>query len=183
MPSDGKELKVDEREIYQKCKVPYDIVQYTDLNDLIFQLQYITMCGDTITVLEIGGHATPGGIGGITPGNAEDFGWALCEQGIVGPNTIIYLSGCNTGLGAGGMPQNLANGSLCVVNGSQGYMGGTHASGSEFIGQSTTINGIYNKPYPGSIDATGEACWKPFYPGGPAASPGGTPGKPKPGKK
>jgi hypothetical protein len=76
-----------------------------------------------------------------------------------------FLSGCNTGLGRGTLPQNIANSSGCKTYGSKSYLTGSQSCGDERCTHRSGSNDIY----PGSIDGKGRGVWAPpFYPSLPA---------------
>lgn len=80
--------------------------------------------------------------------------------------TVVYLSGCNTGLQFGGdcMARDLAESAGATVCGARGYLAGTHAEKNERCVASFTHAGVVYEAYDGAVDASGDDVWRRFGP-------------------
>lgn len=100
--------------------------------------------------------------------NVLAFGEDLRTVAGFSSESIIYLSGCNTGCSQPGVrrdrciAQTLANAASCRVRGSRGYLTGYHARGDEECVEDLT--GYDAARYPWSKDARGDDCWHTFKP-------------------
>lgn len=172
VPREGNDLLVNERS--RLCTwAPANgwlYIDYRDAVDLLSQLgDAATSTPQPWTDIEIVAHGNPGVCDDVTLGNAAIFGGSL--KRITGESTAsLYLSGCNTGLEFNGecVARSLAEGFQGPVFGARGYMGGTHAEGTEHCSASFEYDGIVYHAYPGGIDAVGDQVWNRF---GPPAQP------------
>jgi len=170
----------------ERCGKPgrhdHYFIAYSGTSNLVMQLQMAVANGDCISTLEISAHGSPHGVGGILMESASTIGAEMVLAGLFCKPCTIYLAGCNTALGTEQLPQDLATATGCTVYATLGYCSGTHAEGNESVSTDTWIQGIswyiwqYQTPWPGSINAVGAACWKPFEP-----KPNGKPAIPVPG--
>jgi len=120
--------------------------------------------GAPLQFLDLVCHGNPAKFDHIVLQTASEFGASLAEMGGFSAQTVIYLDSCNTGLTSrfgGPIAQVVAQAAGCMVNGSRGYMTGTHAEASE---QCYAEMEMYNlKAYPGGEDAVGSDVWIPFH--------------------
>ena len=143
----------------------YEYVEYNGLDDLLSKMSAVLQARPgPIEILEIDAHGNPSTCNNVTSGNASTFGRRLSRLSGFSGNSVVYLSGCNTGLTDQGVcvSQLLASAAGCTVYGSRGYLSGTHAEGNQQVWATVTIDGIVYPPYPGAVDATGSACWQAF---------------------
>jgi hypothetical protein len=95
-----------------------------------------------------------------------EFGAALARLPGIRATTVVYLSGCNTGLADWDMKidectaQVLADASGALVRGAAGFIEGLHATGNESVSKS----GDNGEQYQYSRTAKGRNCWNPFKP-------------------
>jgi hypothetical protein len=98
------------------------------------------------------------------------FGAQLATLASVHSQTLVYLSGCNTGLRGGAadlhrcIAQSLANASGTRVRGTAGYISGIHAAGNEQCVREVVDGAVYFPPLPNSRNAQGAQCWNTFKP-------------------
>ena len=98
------------------------------------------------------------------------FGAKLANLASVHSQTVVYLSGCNTGLRGGAadlhrcIAQSLATASGTRVRGTAGYISGIHAAGNEQCAREVVDGAVYFPPLPGSRNAQGAQCWNTFRP-------------------
>jgi RHS repeat-associated protein len=158
----------------------YSAVVYRNPADLVSQLEAKTKSGDCLRTLEVGAHGSPTGLNHIRASNAAQVGRDIKQKVKLCCTCRIYLSGCNTGLGSGTVPQELANATGCTVYGSKGYLGGWRADGTVSVSRTyTRADGTVASAYEGSVDARGEDSYRPFTPNAPAAQNGGAAAMPQ----
>jgi hypothetical protein len=147
-------------------------VHFSSPMNLIRKLE--ALAANSIEELEIISDGSPTHLGGLNyqPStndlNAVDFGESI--RAVVGfsAESVIYLSGCNTGCRFSGFAldqfigQNLANAAGCVVRGAKGYITGFHARGNERCVRD--LDGVNASTYPGSRNVEGDRCWRTFEP-------------------
>lgn len=129
---------------------------------------------DVIEKLEIVSEGSPINLDGLNyqpitnDVNMVEFGTELRTVPGFSSESIVYLSGCNTGCAQRGISraefiaQNLANAASCRVRGARGYLSGYHARGNEECFKDVT--GAYAEEYTWSVNATGKKCWSTFKP-------------------
>jgi hypothetical protein len=133
---------------------------YNDPSDHVTQINDAA-AGNAIETLDLDGHGSPQSFSGMGPSDIEAFGRSLRTVTGFSANSIIYLDGCNTGLtDAVCISQVLADAVGCSVYGSKGYLTGTYAEGTAHC--YPTLDG--GAPYPGSVEAQGDAVWNRLAP-------------------
>lgn len=140
----------------------WDYIEYIDAIDLLTR---ISDCAtDSFHDLEIVAHGNPEECDDVTLGNLRTFGESLRLMTEISWRTIIYLSGCNTGLQVGGdcIARSLAAVSGVPVYGARGYLAGTHAERNERCVPSFTRDGVAYESYEGAVEAAGGDVWRKF---------------------
>lgn len=99
-------------------------------------------------------------------GNVRTFGDSLRRIGGFSRATVVYLSGCNTGLTFAGdcIARSLSEASGATVCGARGYLAGTHAERNERCVSSFTHDGVSYEAFDGAIDVAGDEVWRRFGP-------------------
>ena len=139
-------------------------VEYIDSIDLLARL--VDHAKSAIRELEIVAHGNPAECNDVSLGNARTFGESLRRIEGFSRGTVVYLSGCNTGLAFGGdcIAKALAASCEATVCGAQGYLTGTHAERNERCVPGFTYAGIMYESFDGATEATGDAVWRRFGP-------------------
>jgi hypothetical protein len=148
----------------------WEYIEYTDSVDLLAQLTDLNP--ESFREIEVIAHGNPAECDDIALGNVRTFGESLSRVAGFTRATVIYLSGCNTGLVFGGdcIARVMAESSQASVCGARGYLAGTHAERSESCVPSFSHSGILYEAYAGAIDASGDEIWRCFGPPLKAAS-------------
>ena len=139
-------------------------IEYVDSVDLLARIADLGT--GPMEQIEIFAHGNPGECDDITLGNARTFGESLRRVPGFSSATVIYLSGCNTGLefSSDCVARSLAETCGSVVCGARGYLAGTHAERTERCVQSFTHAGVLYESFEGAIEATGNEVWRCFGP-------------------
>jgi hypothetical protein len=139
-------------------------LEYADAVDLLARITDFNPNG--IHELEIVAHGNPAECDDIALGNVRTFGESLHRVPGFSGATLVYLSGCNTGLQFGGdcLARALAESSEASVCGARGYLAGTHAEQNERCVSSFTHAGVEYVAFEGALDATGPDVWRCFGP-------------------
>jgi len=142
----------------------WDYVEYVDSIDLLARM--IERVNTTIQELEIVAHGNPAECDDVLLENVRTFGESLHRVGGFSRATVIYLSGCNTGLEFGGdcIARALAESCGATVCGARGYLAGTHAERNERCVPEFTFANITYEGFAGAVAATGDAVWRRFGP-------------------
>jgi hypothetical protein len=137
-------------------------IEYADAFDLLAKIAAVGAI--RIDEIEIVAHGNPAICDDITLDNVMLVGQSLSRLAGIGSTTVVYLSGCNTGLELNGdcLARSLADATGIAVFGARGYIAGTHAEGSEHCRASFVLDGILYHSYPGGADATGRDAWTGF---------------------
>lgn len=142
-------------------------VEYADVFDLLSRIADLQRStAQAITELEIVAHGNPALCNDTTSGNVAVVGESLRRIRGIFADTVLYLSGCNTGLEFNGecVARSLAEAFRAPVYGARGYLAGTHAERNERCVASFELDGIVYHAYPGGADAMGDAVWQRFGP-------------------
>ena len=142
----------------------WNYIEYADDVDLLSRITGLKV--GTIRVLEIVAHGNPAECDDIGIGNVRTFGESLHRVAGFSHSTVVYLSGCNTGLKFGGdcIANALAEACEAPVCGARGYLAGTHAEKNERCVASFTYSGIIYEPFAEAGDANGDDVWRCFGP-------------------
>lgn len=149
----------------------WKVVPFDTASQLLARLKKLRP-SDALEEIEIVSEASPTyldaiqfqflGAGALSP---TDFGKGLKTVPGVDAATVVYLSGCNSGLKATGRPlkkciaQTVATASGTTVKGAAGFIEGTHATGDEHC-----IPVLDGASYPNARSAFGKNCWNDFNP-------------------
>lgn len=142
----------------------WEYLEYIDSIDLLSRM--IDRASTSIQELEIVAHGNPAECNDVLLGNVRTFGESLHRVAGFSRATVVYLSGCNTGLQFGGdcIARALAESCGATVCGAQGYLAGTHAERNERCVPEFTFAGVIYQGFAGAIDATGDTVWRCFGP-------------------
>jgi hypothetical protein len=152
----------------------WNYIAYRDAFDLLAQLAELhDEAAEDIHELEIVAHGNPAICDDVLLGNAAVVGESLRRVAGINQSTVVYLSGCNTGLELNGecIARTFAAAFRGPVLGARGYLTGTHAEQTEQCVASFLFDGILYHSYSGGSDATGDDVWVRF--GSPAPVAGG----------
>lgn len=162
------------KELVAKPPVGWDLVLFDSAQALLDRLAAVNPAGDIFEQIEVVAEGSPLHLDSIEfqisePGfmSPDAFGAKLAQIPGAVATTVLYLSGCNTGLKRSGTPlneciaQTIANASRTVVCGAAGYITGMHATQDERCDPD-----LYGEPsYSGARKAAGRTCWNKFEPG------------------
>jgi hypothetical protein len=139
-------------------------VEYADAVDLLARITDLRF--EVIHEIEIVAHGNPAECDDVGLGNVRTFGESLRRVSGFSRGSMIYLSGCNTGLAFGGdcIARALAESAQASVCGAQGYLTGTRAERNELCVPSFNHDGVPYVAYDDAIRATGHDVWKRFGP-------------------
>jgi len=142
----------------------WEYIEYVDAVDLLAQIS--DRNAEVIDEIEIVAHGNPAECDDVGLGNVTTFGRSLRRLPGFSRSTVVFLSGCNTGLEflRDCIARSLASACEAAVFGAQGYLAGTHAEGTERCIPSLVHAGIVYEPFTGAIDATGKDVWRQFGP-------------------
>jgi len=142
----------------------WEYVEYADGVDLLARIT--DLGAESIKEIEIVAHGNPAECDDIVLGSARTFGESLRRVTGFSRATIVYLSGCNTGLQFGGdcVARTLAESAQASVCGARGYIAGTHAEQNERCVVSFTHAGILYEAFSGAIEASRGDVWRCFGP-------------------
>ena len=155
-----------ERERISRWAEPngWQYVEYADVIDLLSQLTALNL--EVIGELEIVAHGNPAECDDVSIESARTFGESLRRVTGFSRSTVVYLSGCNTGLQFAGdcVARSLAEAAQASVCGAQGYLAGTHAERTESCVPSFTHGGILFEAFDGAREAEASGVWRCFGP-------------------
>jgi hypothetical protein len=139
-------------------------LEYVDEVDLLARISDLN--GEVIDQIEIVAHGNPAECDDIGLGNVTTFGQSLRRLAGFSRSTVVFLSGCNTGLEflRDCIARSLAAACETAVCGAQGYLAGTHAEGNERCVPSFTHASVLYEPFTGGLEARGEDVWRRFGP-------------------
>jgi hypothetical protein len=142
----------------------WNYIEYIDSIDLLARL--IARAKTLVREIEIIAHGNPAECNDVLLENVRTFGESLHRVPSFSRGTVVYLSGCNTGLEFGGdcIARALAEACEATVCGAQGYLAGTHAENNERCVPEFTFASVAYEGFPGAIEATGDAVWRKFGP-------------------
>lgn len=171
---DSRGIKAVEADLAAKPPATWRVLRFKVIGDLLGALAGEAHIGK----LEIVSEGSPihlDGVddGAIVDGNPdmipEEFGAALKALSGLDANTLIFLSGCNTGCAPAWselddcLANRLARSMDMPVRGAKGYIFGAHALGNERTAPQHPKGGDI---YKGSAKAKHIACWRIFNAGG-----------------
>jgi hypothetical protein len=142
----------------------WEYIEYLDSVDLLARL---ADRGDpSIHEIEIIAHGNPGECDDVALGNAKTFGESLRRLTGFSSATVVYLSGCNTGVEFAGdcVARSLAQAGGNTVCGARGYIAGTHAERNELCVPAFTHAGVAYEGFAGAVEAIGDDVWRCFGP-------------------
>lgn len=142
----------------------WQYIEYVDAIDLLGRIS--DRNSNSIDAIEIIAHGNPAECDDLALGNVRTFGESLRRVTGFTDATVIYLSGCNTGLAFGGdcIARLLADACGTAVYGARGYLAGTRAERNERCVVSFTHAGIVYEGFSSAVDATGDNVWRWFGP-------------------
>lgn len=169
IPREENDILADERTRLSAWAGPnrWAYIEYADAFDLLSRLSDLqATSSDPITEIEIVAHGNPSVCDDILSGNAGIVGESLRRITGVMDTTVVYLSGCNTGLEFNEecIARTFAMAAKVPVFGARGYIMGTRAERTERCVASFELEGIVYHAYRDAADATGEHVWKAFGP-------------------
>lgn len=139
-------------------------IEYADAVDLLARVTDIN--ADSIREIEIVAHGNPAECDDVALGNVRTFGESLHRVPGFSRGTVIYLSGCNTGLQFGGdcIARTLAEAAEASVCGARGYLAGTHAEQNERCVTAFSHAGVEYVAFAGALDGNGAEVWRCYGP-------------------
>ncbi|HEX8410684.1 MAG TPA: hypothetical protein VF883_17605 [Thermoanaerobaculia bacterium] len=142
----------------------WQYIEYADAVDLLARLTDLN--AESIREVEIVAHGNPAECDDIRLESVRTLGESLRRVNGFSRATVVYLSGCNTGLQFGGdcVARFLAESAQATVCGARGYLAGTHAERNERCVASFSHAGIMYEAYDDAIDASGDDVWRRFGP-------------------
>ena len=142
----------------------WEYIEYADAVDLLARITDLSSV--SLRKIEIVAHGNPAECNDVALGNVRTFGESLGRVPGFSRATVLYLSGCNTGLEFGGdcIARTLAESAQASVCGARGYLAGTHAEQTERCVPSFTHSGILYEAFAGAVDASGDDVWQCFGP-------------------
>jgi hypothetical protein len=155
----------------------WTILNYSKATGLVRQLKKLNVPQQQhIDEIEIVSEGSPVNLDALQFETEQDymtvavFGAQLANLASVHSQTVVYLSGCNTGLRGSAadlhrcIAQSLATASGTRVRGAAGYISGIHATGNEQCAREVVDGAVYFPPLPNSRNGQGAQCWNTFQP-------------------
>lgn len=140
-------------------------LEFADAVDLLSRLSEEAKTSQ-LAEIEIVAHGNPAVCNDVSLGNFAVVAQSLRRLAGVTTATVVYLSGCNTGLWFNDecIAASFARAFEGTVFGTRGYITGTHAERTERCLAAFTFEGIVYHSYPGGEDAAGDRVWRHFGP-------------------
>jgi hypothetical protein len=150
------------------------VLSYSKPSGLVTQLKRLKVPSAQLDEIEIVSEGSPVSLDAVQFETETDyltvaeFGDRISKLACVHSRTVVYLSGCNTGLRGSAadlrrcIAQSLANTSGTRVRGAAGYISGMHATGTEQCVKEVVAGAVHLPALPNSRDAQGAACWNTF---------------------